>query len=333
MLQTDSIAKQQALPDTTAHSSGSGTTANDSTLQEGGAADSLSAQARQTPLPETLARLDSLAHRPAVDIRDTLTLNLDFQAKMPVMIWGDTIETPRLLQEPPGNYGIALPYNMSSDNVVMGILTGSILVVFVILATLRHYIATQAKQFFMPTNNVPNLNALKTPAEKSVPIVMCTVLCLLDGLLLYAYASSTFDLTRGIYPPLLVMGVCMGTFGSYYLLRWLLYAFVNWVFFRRSDRKLWNGGFSFLITSESLLFLPIVVACINLDWDIEKVAIPILSAYALIRFALLYHSFRIFFSKIYGIMHLFAYLCTLELVPLLTLAQILRILSSHLIEK
>lgn len=284
------------------------------------------AQASSGSLP---IQTDSTAQAPRATLNVDSLLNTQH---FPLSRWSDTLTTHHTTASI--RYGETIPYNAFNDNWVSGSLLTSFLLLVVIFVWSRKYLSQQLRNFFMPTNNENNQSTtVKTPVETYSPLLMALLLCYNSGILLYAFASQQYDLTTGMYPHILVLGVCIGSFMAYYLLRWMLYRFTNWVFFENSEKRTWNVGFSFLTMLESILLLPIVLYVLNARWDIQNTTIFILCAFVITRILLLFHSFRIFFPKIYGILHLFAYLCTLELIPLLCLWKFLSLFSAELMVK
>lgn len=230
-------------------------------------------------------------------------------------------------------YGRPLHHDFMRSPWAMGGLLLAFIVLTCLLAWYKNYLKEQLRDFFMPTNNQQGLTAVKTQAELYAPFLLVVTSCLTSGLLLFGFVDQWFALDLGILHHSVVLAICIGVFTTYNLVRWMLYSFVNWIFFNPASRKSWKEGFSLLSTLESFALLPITIACINLGWDMKIVTIIILVTYTLLRFLLLYHSFRIFFPKTYGIVHLFAYLCTLETLPLVTLWAAFKLFSIILIVK
>lgn len=230
-------------------------------------------------------------------------------------------------------HGRPLHHSIMQNPWAMGGLLLAFVVLTCLLAWYKKYLKELVRDFFTPTNNNKGLKAVKTQAEVYAPLMIVMTGCLTSGLLLFGFIDQWFDLDLGFLPHTVVLGVCIGTFAIYNIVRWTLYSFVNWTFFSPANRHNWKDGFSLLFTIESLLLLPIIIAAINLGWDIKTASIIILAAYISLRFLLLYHSFRIFFPKTYGVVHLFAYLCTLESIPLAILWGIFKVLSTILIVK
>lgn len=113
----------------------------------------------------------------------------------------------------------------------------------------------------------------------------------------------------------------------------LIYNFVNWVFFDKASREIWRKAYSYILALETLLFLPIILLSIYTNILREISIYAILTVVILTRILLFYKTYHIFFGKIYGILHLFVYLCTLEAMPLLVLLKVLSVTADDLIVK
>lgn len=291
-------------------------------------ADSLSHGAAARLMTDSLAKDSATA--------DTLALYPDsllHRGAWPVTLWGDTLTAPQAVSEVAPPHGRTLPYSPLRDNLTMGILMGSFLILVLVIALSRKYLVEQLRNFFIPTNNQDTGKAVKKPSETYTPLVTALALCATNGLLLFAITNEHYNIQAGLLSPTLILGICLGCFAGYHLLRWMLYSFINWIFFSKADRGNWNTGYAFLLTAEGILFYLVALVALNMGWDVKTTAICTVSLYGLTRILLLYHSFRIFFPKSYGFLHLFAYLCTLELIPLLTLWKFMEIFSHELIVK
>ncbi len=251
----------------------------------------------------------------------------------PVTRWGDTIATPHSLYNADELYGVQIPYNYARDNWFSGLLLTCFLILIATLAWSRKYIKAQARDFFMPTNNQKEQKKIKTTFETLTPFIMAGVLGISNGLALFAVTSHKYDLQAGLHSPLLTMALCIGIFITYYLARWLMYKFINWIFFSKSKKRTWTNGFAFLTSLESLLFHPIILLMLNQDFDFDTIGKIAVLTFAFIRICLLYHTYRIFFHKIYGLFHLFAYLCMLEIMPILLLWKFFMVFNTELIAK
>ena len=260
------------------------------------------------------------------------TLTLHFNG-WPVMLWGDTITDPQSIGNLIDIHNQVLPYSLLRDDWIMGMLIGCFLLAILVVAFSFKYLKRQAQKVFIPSNNTEKANMVKSPSETYVPLAMALMHCTCGGMLLFYLINQRYDIQVGLSAPPSILALLIASVAVYDWFRWMLYNFINWIFFSKSDRRIWNSGFAFLLTLESILLFPITVATINLGWDIKTIAISNIVLYGLIRISMLYHSFRIFFPKTYGLLHLFAYLCTLELVPLISIWKIVELICSGLLVK
>lgn len=266
---------------------------------------------------------------------DTLVLDTlsHLRASLPVLLWGDTLVTPASLFDKLHAHGQPLPYNLMHDPWAVGLLFGAFLLLLAVYVCCRGYLVDTARRIFVPTNNEEKLKELRTPAQVWAPILAFVALAVWGGLLVTAKATQCYDLYAGIHSPRMVLGGGVACFAAYHLLRRMLYAFVNWIFFEPRQRRQWSDAFGFLLVLEGAIMLLIFGFALQSDWNFENTLLVAVVGLGVLRFLLLYNSFRIFFPKFYGVLHLFAYLCTLELIPLFFLWKILSFLSENLIVK
>ena len=144
MMQTDSIAEAAGLltPDTLSLD----------TL----AIDSLWADSISMPLGSSslLATADS-----SLNWFDDSVL---YASHWPVTLWGDTLKPFLSLYDQLHDFGVPRSYHVLGDDGVQGLLLGSFLFMLLIYAFSRSYFKTQARRFFIPSNNDSQLNAVKT---------------------------------------------------------------------------------------------------------------------------------------------------------------------------
>lgn len=270
-------------------------------------------------------------------VSDTIEVNATADTvqigEFPLTIFGDTLEAPTPMFHLMHRFGTPLAYALNRDNVVMALVFVCFLIMVLLLTTSRQYLRTILHRFLLPSTSLAKQVKVHTPAETYTPLFLSLALCLSNGILLFAFLLSRYDVGVGVWRPEPILGVCIALFVAFYLLRWLLYVFTNWVFFRKSDIRMWNSGFSFILTVESVSFMLVTLCCINTACDIDLCFKLVIGTYALTRIFLFYHSFRIFFGKTYGVLHLIAYLCTLEMIPLLGFWKILQVFSAYLIVK
>lgn len=228
--------------------------------------------------------------------------------------------------------GTLREYSPNDDVWVMALVLGCFLVLMLLLGHQRKYIGELAQNFFLPTNRQEK-TVQRTTGERYLPIISSFVMICATGLMLFTYVHQVYDLQQSPYSTLLVLGVCIGVFVGYYLLRYLLYSFVNWVFFERSERKLWMSGFVLLSIMETTLAYVLMCAAMFFHLKLQEVGISIAICYGILRFLCIAYTKRIFFPEFYGFLHLIAYLCTLEIVPLLAIWKICEVCGGFLVSR
>lgn len=129
----------------------------------------------------------------------------------------------------------------------------------------------------------------------------------------YLLRRGVFDVGHSHYALLTLSGLLLGA----YLLKQVLFRAVNWVFFDKSQTSAWYYSYAnWVILSGALMFL---VALLSVFFDLSLHAMSIFGILyiILVEIGLFYKAFHIFYAKRYGLLQLFVYLCTLELMPLL----------------
>lgn len=110
---------------------------------------------------------------------------------------------------------------------------------------------------------------------------------------------------------------------TYFLLKRLAGNFVNWIFFKREKIFTYQRAYTFFYAVEALLSLVLAVVVVYLPVPMEEVLLMSLCLVFLVKILLLFKTYQLFFPKLYGALHLIVYFCTLELMPLLVLVQLL----------
>lgn len=215
-------------------------------------------------------------------------------------------------------YGTLREYTPQNDALVISLVLGCFLTLMLVIGHQRVFIGKLSRRYFLPTNKEDKMGQ-KTPGERSLPYLASIVLACSSGLMLFSYVCKVYDLEKSPYYIWSVLLLCLGAFFGYYLIRWLLYSFINWVFFERRLRRQWMMGFGLSMVYESALFFLLLCCAMFYNIPLHLTGIIIAICYGIMRFAFIPGTKRIFFPEFYGILHLFAYLCTLEILPLLAL--------------
>lgn len=175
----------------------------------------------------------------------------------------------------------------------------------------------EVSNFFFPIHSM-NREGGDVSSKEGVRILVALFACIQMALMIFAFAHEQVVFTN-VWSPWLMMGLTMLACLSFLVLKQLLYKFVHSVFFESEQIRLWRNQYAFLFTVESYLLFPVLLLFIYVlpdpQWVLYAGAAVLLTA----KIMLLLKCFSTFFGKIYCFPQLFAYLCALEIVPLLVL--------------
>lgn len=117
----------------------------------------------------------------------------------------------------------------------------------------------------------------------------------------------------------------------YFMLKAAAQEFVNWIFFDRTQRAEWRRTQCFTISTEALTLFPIVIIFVSMGQNSKWLVVAIILLTVTGKIILLVRAKQLFFPKMYGYFHLFAYLCTLEVAPLAFIVRLYAKITEHLI--
>lgn len=209
-------------------------------------------------------------------------------------------------------------FRMASDDGIGVVLLLCLCFSALIVARSQHYLLQGIKEFFS-TRRRENLFNDTTDARMQGKYLFAVVLSLSLGILLFDYQQQHFAEEVCQLSPYWLIGANVVMIGGAYLLRTILYAFVNMVFFDREQYAGWMDSYHLLTVAASLLFLPISLLVAFYELDISKWQILFSISAMIVEIFLIFKTYRIFFEGALGFLHLILYLCALEFLPLLTL--------------
>jgi hypothetical protein len=246
---------------------------------------------------------------------------------------GDSLLHPEIKVGLTGFSGIPRSYLLWRDNWVVLSVIVCLLLLTMTQKRIRRLWFSEAEDFFFPSKNNTKKEKRENNYELLIPILMVLILSIMAGLGVFMYTQRQLHLFLGQTPPYVLIGIYIGIWIIYFIFKNLFAAFVNWIFFDKTKRELWQKSTQFLFVVETLLFFVVIISTIFLNL---APAIPlwiILVIGLVIKFLHLYKTFLIFFPKIYGTLHLIVYFCTLEIMPLLAVYKVLIRVTEELIVK
>ncbi len=266
-------------------------------------------------------------------VDDTLCIATDTLSVDTLSLANDSLPTlqTEVMSDAHGFSAEPAPYQLWRDNWVTGtLLLAFIIIVFLINHT-RHQFLLQAKNFLYTPTNAETPFAKDITFNSTAVLLMVLLLSLLGGFMTYVYTQCSFDLSLCTLSPYILLFTFTGCFLLYFLVKAALYRFVDWVFFTKTQHKLWLSAYSFVISLECLLFFPIVLIFVYFNLSIQQAILTLFAVLVLLKLLLAYKCFSIFFPYFYCLFHFFSYLCALEVVPLITLWQFIAFVTGHLI--
>lgn len=209
------------------------------------------------------------------------------------------------------------PPHYTNDYMVCGILICTFILAAV-LSDRKHYFRLQLKSFFLPREN--SIEGVRTTSIVYLRIAMYIVCLFSTTLLLAIFAADKTSSTMG-YGTLWI--TASAAIALFYILRTLIFAATNRIFFDSSTTIMWEQSYACwtILSSIPLYLLSVIAVFFNLSSN----TIPLIFAIGLglLEMCLLYKAFHIFSTKKYGILQIFVYLCSLELMPLLVAGKAL----------
>lgn len=232
-----------------------------------------------------------------------------------------------------GYSGIPLPYQLWRDDWI----TSLVLMCFFMLVFIGNKIKSrfipQFKDFFFPLRNKSVVDDGEVTIERHADVILMLIMSMMGSLAFFIYTQSRMNFSMGQISPYMLIGLYIGLWIAYFIFKTLLSQFVNWIFFDKTSRKSWRKSNSFLISVESMLLFPVAIITVYFNLSLVISCWIILLIGIITKSLLFYKTYQIFFGKFYGILHLFVYFCTLEMMPLLVTLKVLTLVTDELIVK
>lgn len=228
-----------------------------------------------------------------------------------------------------GVAGDPLPYRFRSDDFVTSALMISFFLMVWTIARGWRFLRMGMKDFFRDRVR-DNLFAERTDTEMNGRIFLIFQTCFLLGILFFDYTQERMTEVFNNVSPYLILGVGVGSCCLYYLLKVLLYACVNNVFFDRERASRWTEAYLLSVFVLGMALLPLVLLVVYFDLSFGNLRVLFILILGMAKILLFYKCFRIFFNCLTGGLHLILYFCALEILPLLVLWRALVYANNNL---
>ncbi len=240
---------------------------------------------------------------------------------------GDTLLHAEVPYRPYGYASTETPYRLRYDGWSGLMLFVCLLLVASLLLRLRGKCSEVLRSVFLPIPGKKDEPAVDDPLRYSTRLLAVCLLSLSAAMVTFAYTQHDVGFYLFFETPYIMFAAFLALWIVYFLVKRLAASFVNWVFFRSEKIFTWQRAYTFLYVVEALFFFVLALVAVYLPVLPNEVLILALFLILLFKIVLLFKTYKIFFPKLYGTLHLIVYFCTLELMPLLVLQQILMYLG------
>ena len=220
-------------------------------------------------------------------------------------------------QEYYGMAGDPIPYSYANDHLVTSLLIIGFLLIAFTFSRMSNFIVGQAKNFIRPSKN--SLSLSETSGEIYMQIILTGLTCIVYALLYYLYATEFLASTYVTSSEYALLGIFLGVFVVYYLLRFGLYTMVNNLFFDSDRNKKFLTSLLYISSLEGLLLYPALALLAFMHLPAQNAIWYCIFVLILVKILTFYKSFTIFFKQNDLFLQIFLYFCALEMVPLMTL--------------
>lgn len=202
-------------------------------------------------------------------------------------------------------------YNIADDDGVILLSIVMLALYSFVLFRGRETLAHKWKVFFSGRQASGGENLKDNGTDIQNNIILLIILCMSVGILFFDRISgSTQQLDFGHV--FAIAGILM----AWIVVKGIAYCFINWVFTDDNKNSNWISAYYYLISLFSLLVFPFALSKIFFELDCSSVVFLSLIMLAFYKFLLFCKLIIIFKPKNYGILLIFLYFCTLELMPL-----------------
>ena len=231
-----------------------------------------------------------------------------------------------------GRYGVAgdpVPYSIKGDNIITAMLLGGFILALIAFANSRRFIFMQARNFFFESRESKN-EMTETTNEYRFQFFFLLQTCLLLSIILFIYTQDSIADTFVLESQYHLIAIFFGSFTAYFIIKMLLQAFVNWVFFERHNNSRWFKSSLFITSAESIAIFPLVMLMSYFDLSMQNAVTYMAVVIISVKILSFYKCLIIFFKRNAVFSQIFLYFCALEIMPLLLLYGTLATIIDYL---
>lgn len=226
------------------------------------------------------------------------------------------------LPEYAGVNGNPIPSTLRTDDGIVAAIVVCFILTLGIMARSRYYLSRSFKSFVGYS-----LSAREKADRTNTDTFGVMALVLMAGfsvsLMLIDRLGHNPTAQQWHWPVSALLAAATGLYALLVVVKMALYGFVNSVFFSRSQRSDWTDSYLLTVAMQGLLLFPVALLVVFFDLNTESAVVAFACAFGLTKLLLFCRCYRTFFAADGGLVHLFLYFCTLEIVPALLVWRVL----------
>lgn len=230
---------------------------------------------------------------------------------------------------PNGIAGDPVDYQFRNDDYVTSLILLSFFIMAWVIASSWKFLRGQFKDFFY-TRERPNLFTEREDTVLRGRLFLILQTCFLIAIVFFTVSRTYLPEVFVQVSPYLLLGSAAGVSMGYYVAKLTVYNIVNHTFFSPAKCKLWNDAYLTSVLVTGCALLPVTLMAVFLDVPYTYTILVCVLLLSVIKSLLLYKCYCIFFNTLLGGVHLFLYLCALEIIPLGIFAASLVLVSTRL---
>lgn len=217
------------------------------------------------------------------------------------------------------------PFTLMGDDIVIGVLLLCFLIIAVALADKSHYLHQMIYGYSMGHTRAQSDN-IRTSRSFYLRTTLLLQTCISAALVFtyYLWTKGHVGDSSQCWKYLVAGTIAAAT---YILIKVVFFIIVNNTLYSKQQAAAWTQVFGDTCILSGIVFFAFAMCCISFELSTSFVLIGAAVLLGIIEIWLILRAFHIFFTKKYGLLQLFIYFCTLELIPLLVLGKILTNLS------
>ena len=241
----------------------------------------------------------------------------------------DSLFHPEL---PAGRFGVGgdpLPYSIPNDNIITSILLLFFILMAIAYANTHRFVVRQVKNFFyIPHDGTSEMT--ETGSELRFQLFLVFLTCVMLALLYYLYTIHFVGDNFILNSQYLLLAIFLAMMVGYFMIKWVLYSFVNKVFFDGKRNRHWVKTKLLISSLEGMVLFPAVLLQAYFNVSEKNVIIYFIIVLFFVKILTFFKCYVVFFRRNVFELQIILYFCALEIMPLLAFWGALEFVTNSL---